>query len=401
MTAPYPDVDLTIIGGGIAGLWTLAEARANGIRAILLEKNQLGCGQTLASQGIIHGGAKYSLQGSISKATTAIQAMPARWQQAYQGEGPVDLSKARVLASTQYLIPSKGIDSQLITFLGSKVMASHSRRIKARDLPQAYQDCGIDQNLFALNETVFDVQSVIRCLYEFHKEAIYQGQLTDNQITPLEKQDGYQLTLSPECTITSRFLLWTNGNGAADVAITQNKLQQRPLHMVMIRGHLPYVYAHWIGRTNKPLLTVTSHPAGNKKPEQTIWYLGGQLAEEGVQRTEQAQHAHTKQLINHLLPSIATHSLAISSYHVNRAEAKQDQQQRPDGAFVRRHGNILFGWPTKLALAPQFASKALALLPQNVTRQPTNNPKSLPENLTPILPLAKPAIGSMPWDCME
>ena len=75
-------IDLAIIGGGIAGLWTLAEARSRGLNALLFEKDQLGCGQTLSSQGIIHGGAKYTLHGKKEAATCNIQSMPERWNKA-------------------------------------------------------------------------------------------------------------------------------------------------------------------------------------------------------------------------------------------------------------------------------------------------------------------------------
>ena len=47
---------IIIIGGGIAGLWMLNRLRAEGYDVMLLEKNQLGAGQTIASQGMIHGG---------------------------------------------------------------------------------------------------------------------------------------------------------------------------------------------------------------------------------------------------------------------------------------------------------------------------------------------------------
>ena len=58
--------DVVIVGGGIAGLWILSALRAEGYQTILLEKDALGAGQTLASQGIIHGGTKYALTGKLT-----------------------------------------------------------------------------------------------------------------------------------------------------------------------------------------------------------------------------------------------------------------------------------------------------------------------------------------------
>jgi glycerol-3-phosphate dehydrogenase len=52
--------DLIIFGAGIAGLWTLNHFRGLGYNAILLETDSIGCGQTIAAQGIIHSGLKYA-----------------------------------------------------------------------------------------------------------------------------------------------------------------------------------------------------------------------------------------------------------------------------------------------------------------------------------------------------
>ena len=75
MQAPEPPqlhIDILIFGGGIAGLWTLARLRKEGYSCLLLESNSLGAGQTIASQGIIHGGIKYALTGQASAASKAL-----------------------------------------------------------------------------------------------------------------------------------------------------------------------------------------------------------------------------------------------------------------------------------------------------------------------------------------
>ena len=69
-------VDVAIIGGGIAGLWLHNCLLASGYSSILIEKQQLGSGQTLASQGMIHGGIKYTLGGATTSASETIAAMP-------------------------------------------------------------------------------------------------------------------------------------------------------------------------------------------------------------------------------------------------------------------------------------------------------------------------------------
>ena len=53
--------DILIVGGGIAGLWLNARLRRAGYATVLVESASLGGGQSVKSQGIIHGGAKYAL----------------------------------------------------------------------------------------------------------------------------------------------------------------------------------------------------------------------------------------------------------------------------------------------------------------------------------------------------
>ncbi len=67
-TAPFPfpirqphaqalSTDILIVGGGIAGLWLNARLRRAGYATVLVESASLGGGQSVKSQGIIHGGA--------------------------------------------------------------------------------------------------------------------------------------------------------------------------------------------------------------------------------------------------------------------------------------------------------------------------------------------------------
>ena len=51
-------LDSLVVGGGIAGLWTLNLLEQQGRESLLLEAEHLGSGQTLASQGMVHGGLK-------------------------------------------------------------------------------------------------------------------------------------------------------------------------------------------------------------------------------------------------------------------------------------------------------------------------------------------------------
>ena len=95
--------DIAIAGGGIAGLWLLNRLSQLGYSTVLLEKNALGTGQTLASQGIVHGGLKYALNGVLSPASSAIADMPERWRRCLDGQGDIDLRTTRRRAEHYYI----------------------------------------------------------------------------------------------------------------------------------------------------------------------------------------------------------------------------------------------------------------------------------------------------------
>src|SRR5688500_2310975 len=97
--------DIVILGGGIAGLWLLNRLRDAGYSVLLLENSALGAGQTIASQGMIHGGLKYALGGALTGASEAIADMPQHWQRCLQGQGDVDLRGTQLLSDTYYLWP--------------------------------------------------------------------------------------------------------------------------------------------------------------------------------------------------------------------------------------------------------------------------------------------------------
>ena len=85
MSQPW-STDILIVGGGVAGLWLNARLRRAGYATVLVESASLGGGQSVKSQGIIHGGAKYALHGALTGASEAIADMPRRWRACSTGQ---------------------------------------------------------------------------------------------------------------------------------------------------------------------------------------------------------------------------------------------------------------------------------------------------------------------------
>ena len=119
-------VDVLVIGGGIAGLWTHARLQQEGYKSVLLESDALGAGQTRFAQGIIHGGTKYALTGKLTASSEAVADMPSRWRACFEGKGELDLTQAELLSDAHYLWSTTSLTSRISGFFASKVMRSRS-----------------------------------------------------------------------------------------------------------------------------------------------------------------------------------------------------------------------------------------------------------------------------------
>ena len=78
-----------------------------------------------------------------------------------------------------------------------------------------------------------------------------------------------------------------------------------------------------------------------------------------------------------------------ATLRVDRAEPLQSGLSRPDNAFVADEGRLLVGWPTKLALAPDFADRVINSLERDGIR---------PSAVEPLPDLPKPALGVPAWE---
>ncbi|CAM3787230.1 FAD-dependent oxidoreductase [Parendozoicomonas haliclonae] len=360
--------DVTIIGGGIAGLWLFRRLNNMGYKALLLENDTLGGGQTIKSQGIIHGGIKYALSGNLTKASECIAGMPARWQAAMRGDGELDLTNVRVLSDHQYMWTPGGFGSRLATFFGSKALRGRVEGVSKSDLPEAFRNPQFKGKLYKLSESVLDVETVIEALVKGLEDRMIK--VDWNSDTTLKLNDdhsiaGIEITQSDKTTvIESKQFVFTAGEGTADLLKLwqQDAPQQqvRPLHMVMMEHDFQHpVYAHCVGTDIVPRITITSHPT---KDGRWVWYMGGELAETGVKREADEQIALAKKELTKLMPWVDFGRARWGTLRVNRAEPKQNKLLRPDAAFCKPVHNGLVTWPTKLALAPNLADEVIKSL---------------------------------------
>lgn len=379
--------DVLIVGGGIAGLWLGARLRQQGLSTLLVEHGALGGGQTVKSQGILHGGAKYALHGALTGASEAIAQMPKRWQAALAGSGELDLRGVQVLSEAHYLWSPGSLAGNLTSFFASKAVRGRVDTVKGEQLPAALQHPQFKGKVYRLAEWVLDVPSLIQRLAELNSGALLAGQ----RIEPLRHNAELVGLKVDDYEICAQRIVLTAGAGnaqlLADLEQTQPRQQLRPLHMVMVKGPgLKPLYAHCLGGGPKPRITVTSHRAADG---QWVWYLGGDLAEaDGVARDEAAQIKFAQQELAQLLPWIEHRQSQWATLRVDRAEPAQSGLVRPDNAFLACSGRLLVGWPTKLALAPDLADRVLAQLAQD---------SITPQSHAPWPELPAPAVAQTPW----
>ena len=369
-SAQETTVDVVIFGGGVAGLWLLNRLRNAGFQTVLLEAEGLGAGQTRYAQGIIHGGTKYALTGKLTGSSESIAEMPALWRACLAGEGELDLRQARLLSTNQYMWSTESLTSRMAGFFASKLMRSRTRTVEGDERPEVFRDTAFKGHVYRLEEPVLDTASLVHALAEPHRDAIFKlpamGAL---QLT--RGESSWQVVLADgerRVRFEAKRLVFAAGKGNAallkQIGRDTPPMQLRPLKMVMLRGGkgapLPgSLYAHCLGASANPRMTITTHydAAGNR-----VWYLGGQVAEEGVGRDHAAQVAAAKQELHALFPWLDLSAAEWGTLPIDRAEIRMPDGSRPDNVFVDETDGVFTAWPTKLALAPRLAGEILERL---------------------------------------
>lgn len=360
--------DIAIIGGGIAGLWLLNRVRQHGYSAVLLTRDDLGAAQTVASQGMIHGGLKYALAGTLSGESEAIAAMPARWNACLSGHGEIDLSAVNILSRDFYLWSSGKLASRLTSFFASKTLRGRIDAVDRDDFPVALADPAFRGSVYRLVDVVLDVPNLLAQLAAPHRDCIYR--INADALQWDAAGDTVRALCLGETRIEARHFVFTAGAGNAalleSLGAKTPAMQTRPLHQVLVsHPDLPVLFGHCTGSAAKasPRLTVSTH---TRTDGQRVWYLGGDLATEGVARSADAQLAFAKKELGSIFPWLPWADARWASLWIDRAEPLQQQRIKPDEAFAAPatgFGNVTVAWPTKLTLAPDLADRVMVQLP--------------------------------------
>lgn len=383
------DLDGLVIGGGVAGLWLLDSLYRQGYRCLLLEANELGAGQTVASQGIIHGGLKYTLSNLIDPGAKAVAKMPLIWRDCLDGKREPDLSKTQRRANFCHLWRTGSARSRFGMTGARMVLRVKPTEIPKDQWPEALKN--LEGQVFNHPEQVLDTASFIADIASKHQDRILKidaengltfDQDTEGNITAVNlKRDGQTLTLKPKQTVL------TAGKGNRDLRKMlglDDHMQIRPLHMVMVKGNLPTLNGHCTD-FSKTRVTITTNKASDG---QNVWTIGGQVSEDGIDMSPEILIPHAKSEVSAVVPNVDLTDALWATYRVDRAELKTTSGRRPEGVTLIKDGNITTAWPTKLVLAPQLADDVIKQL--NI--KPSGNTK-LPE-----LHWDKAEVALAPWE---
>ncbi|WP_049722695.1 FAD-dependent oxidoreductase [Gilvimarinus polysaccharolyticus] len=394
--------DAIIVGGGIAGLWTLDRLRTAGYKVVLLTDRALGEGQTLASQGMIHGGIKYTLSGALNQASETIADMPDYWQRCLNGTGDVDLSQTHCLSDHFYMWSNSTL-GKLTSFFASRAVRGRVDKVPASERPALLQNRQFKGSLYRLVDRVLDVPSLLANLAANNQGHIYQLDQIAQRLHKDATNNAYlKLNNTGEpITLKAKRWIFTAGKGNADLLAAlgcqQPAMQLRPLQQLVVRHRYPYpFYGHCLGADKTPRLTISSHPSNNGD---TVWYLGGSLAEKGASMSAAELIAAGRLELTELFPWLDFSDADFSTLPIERAEPLQQNFARPDNAFAKPASdvaNVLVGWPTKLTLAPNLANQILAQLPKPDTAIATNNAIN---DLAQQLPT--PVVAPLPWEALR
>ena len=402
------DVDVLIIGGGIAGLWTLDQLRRDGYRAVLVENRSLGFGQTITAQGIIHGGLKYSLRGVLTASANEIREMPGIWRECLSGQREPNLSTALVRSHCCFLWQTSALSSQAGMWGAQINLQVKPKVVTGSKRPELLQQT--PGNVYQLNEQVISPASVLKCLKERNQNALLmcdqeQGlefsqsdqraeKGTVNSVTV--RYQGKEINFHPACVVMSAGV----GNALlADTIGNKQQMQRRPLQMVMARGPLPMFQGHCVDGA-KTRLTITSEVIADNE---VVWQLGGQIAEQGVSMSSEDLIQQAVKELHEVLPGLETENLQFATYKVDRAEKKIRMGLRPETPQVLRNKNVITCWPTKLAFAPRAASRIQEILSNELHLEPTTAPANSESDFyeSALENWPCPEVAQSPWETAQ
>ena len=383
-------LDCLVFGGGVAGLFILDRCLSNGLRCVLLESNSLGTGQTIDSQGILHGGLKYAITSSGSNSAKAIREMPLVWRRLLAGESTPDLTNVVMRAEYCHVWRTDTIRSKLGWLAAKFALQTKPQPIDPNDLPNCFQ--GMDGPIARLDEQVIEPRSLLEVLS--HKLDRHLLQTVEGGVEVSRLDDGWLVQLlNPESgepqDLFAKKIILAAGKGNRQLresfGLKTGQTQERPLHMLMARGDLPVINGHCIdGAKTRVTITTTQDYAGR-----AVWQIGGQLSEDGVKLSPEDLISHGVNELRAVLPQVNFDLAEFRTYKSTRAESNA-KGNRPAEITILEEKDVFTCWPTKLVFAPRLADEVTSRIGQSIYEESNE--------MTIFSSWPSPTVALPPWE---
>jgi glycine/D-amino acid oxidase-like deaminating enzyme len=400
-----PHADVVVLGGGVAGLYSAAVLAKHGYSVLLIEREMLGRGQTIASQGILHGGIKYTLGGHATEASKAVAGMPGCWHAAMNNlpGADLDLRGVKTLCPAQFLWTTTSFFSRVTAKVAAAAIRTHVTAVAPSGACEGLrQATGV--TIHQVEEPVIDPRSLLETLESTLRAC--GGKIAVASYTLTIDGERREVRFGDQ-TVRFSTLVLAAGEGneslLARLGAQTPRMQRRPLNMVMARPafgavkDLPTLYGHCIAAlSDKPRITVTTQRQIRRDGQtKNVWYIGGQIAESGSDRKREDHLEHARAEVAACLPWIDLTKTEWASFSVDRAEGVTPTGSRPDLPVVTSVGapedHVFAIWPTKLVFAPLVAEMLRAHVARVV--EPTTA-----VGLQNVRGLVAPQIAPLPWD---
>lgn len=352
--------DIIIFGAGIAGLWLHHRLIKAGYNALLLETSGIGGGQSIASQGIIHSGLKYAFAGKINALAQSISAMPDRWRLALNDhDHSVKLDQTQIAATSQLLLIPSGFMGGLIKLVTQKTLGNQVCPLHNDEWPESLKETGFKGQVINMGEPVLNVPSLIKNLAEPHADAIRKIDMDQVKIIQDDKGAIDHLIINDQKVSADHYIFTAAGSNhriATQLSHDKGlKTQARPLLMGIMRPAPFDLFAHLVGKSDKPVATITTHYDENGT---RLWYLGAAVAERAKESPIEEMITATQKAFKAYLPEIDLTAVQWDAVPIDRIEGTSDTEGwMPDTPTLHHAHNTIYAWPTKLTFAPMLADK--------------------------------------------
>jgi hypothetical protein len=317
--------------------------------------------------------------------------MPETWRASLEGVSRPNLSAARTLSQHTYMWVPKQLGGGALRAFSRLIMRSRVRGLARSEWPDGLSAPDARGAVYALDEVVLDTPSVLAALRDNHPGRVLR--IPDDDDPSFDEASGC-LRVAGLRVHAERFIFTAGaGNEAllSRAGIDDVGHQRRPLHQVLVGGMKHALFVHCVGKSTRPLATVTAHPSPDGG---FVWNVGGGVAERGVGESSDVLIERARNELPRLFPGADFSAARWATFRVDRAEGATSGGFRPGGPMLQTRGRFTIAWPTKLALAPALAARVLALL-----REQRLSPGPSEIEALGVLPV--PDVARPPWEKIE